>query len=187
VFVPRRRTEYLAELAAGLAEPGACVVDLCCGTGAVGLAIASQVGAIELHAVDVDPQAADCARANLAPVGGTAYCGNLFSPLPARLRRAVDLVVANAPYVPTEQIATMPAEARLHEPRIALDGGGDGLGVQRQIIIAAPRWLRPGGALLIEASASSGPAVATAMREVHLTAQVHTDQGREATVVIGRG
>jgi release factor glutamine methyltransferase len=187
VFVPRRRTEYLVECAVPLVGRGACVVDLCCGTGAVGLAIASQAGPVELHAVDVDAAAVACARANLAAVGGTAYRGDLFDALPGRLRGRVDVLVANAPYVPTAEIDFMPPEARVHEPRVALDGGVDGLAVTRRIAAGARQWLRPGGAVLVETSAAAAQVAAAAMSEIGLTTQVCTDPEREATVVIGRG
>ena len=65
---------------------------------------------------------------------------------------AVDVVVANAPYVPTDSIRLMPPEARLHEPLVSLDGGTDGLDLQRRIIADAAPWLRPGGCLLVETS-----------------------------------
>jgi release factor glutamine methyltransferase len=186
VFVPRRRTEYLVECAVPLVGRGACLVDLCCGTGAIGLAIATRAGPLELHAVDVDPAAVGCARANLAAVNGTAYCGDLFDALPTRLRGRVDVVVANAPYVPTDAIEFMPPEARLHEPRFALDGGADGLAISRRIIAAAPRWLRPGGAVVLETGVATAQVAAAAMHESGLVADVCTDEERAATVVIGR-
>ena len=67
---------------------------------------------------------------------------------PASLHGRVDVLVANAPYVPTDAIALLPAEARVHEPRVALDGGPDGLDVQRRVIDEAPPWLAPRGHLL---------------------------------------
>ncbi|MDT7748309.1 MAG: release factor glutamine methyltransferase, partial [Pseudonocardiales bacterium] len=143
VFVPRRRTEFLVRQAASLARPGAVVLDLCCGSGAVGAALAATVERAEIHAVDIDPAAVLCARRNLA--GGQVYEGDLYEPLPDALRGRVDVLVANAPYVPTEAIGLMPPEARVHEPRVALDGGSDGLDVQRRVTAEAPRWLASGG------------------------------------------
>ncbi|MDT7565026.1 MAG: release factor glutamine methyltransferase, partial [Pseudonocardiales bacterium] len=102
VFVPRRRTEFLVRQAASLARPGAVVLDLCCGSGAVGAALAATVERAEIHAVDIDPAAVLCARRNLA--GGQVYEGDLYEPLPDALRGRVDVLVANAPYVPTEAI-----------------------------------------------------------------------------------
>jgi release factor glutamine methyltransferase len=150
VFVPRRRTEFLVRQAALLAWPGAVVVDLCCGSGAVGTALAAAVDRIELYAADVDPVAVRCARRNILPAGGRVFEGDLFQPLPAHLRGRVEVLAVNAPYVPTDAIALMPPEARIHEPRVALDGGADGLDVQRRVAAGAPNWLAPGGHLLVE-------------------------------------
>lgn len=111
VFVPRRRTELLVCQAAALGWPGACVVDLCCGSGAVGSALAVGLGRVELHAVDIDPVAVRCAQRNVAAAGGQVYDGDLYQPLPAALRGRVDLLVANAPYIPTEAIRLLPPEA----------------------------------------------------------------------------
>jgi release factor glutamine methyltransferase len=150
VFVPRRRTEFLVRQAVALAPPRPVIVDLCCGSGAVGAALAAALDPAELHAVDIDPAAVRCARRNLA--GGHVYVGDLFEPLPAALHGRVDILAANVPYVPTSEVALMPAEARLHEPRVALDGGGDGLDVLRRVAAQAPLWLAPGGSLLVEIS-----------------------------------
>jgi release factor glutamine methyltransferase len=149
VFVPRRRTEFLVRQAAEFLLPGGTiVVDMCCGCGAVGVVLQESGVDVEVHAVDVDERAVACARRNL--VGGTVYAGDLFDPLPQRLRGRVDLLVANAPYVPTAEIGFLPAEARLHEPLAALDGGKDGVDVQRRIIVGAMPWLGLAGRLLIE-------------------------------------
>src|SRR5262249_59230848 len=126
-------SEFLGQGAAGLARPGAVIVDLCCGTGALGAALAASVERAEVHAVDVDPAAVRCARRN---VPGTVYQGDLFEPLPSTLRGRIDILLANVPYVPTREIELMPAEARLHEDRVALDGGPDGQSLLRP---AAPR------------------------------------------------
>lgn len=186
VFVPRRRTELLAREAAALARPGVVVVDLCCGSGAVGVAVAVAVPGIELHAADVDPAAVRCARRNVAAVGGQAYEGDLDAPLPPTLHGRVDVLLANAPYVPTDAVGLMPPEARLHEPRVALDGGTDGLDVQRRVATAAPRWLAPGGHLLIETSDRQAAHTAAAIAAAGLTARVVQDAELDATVVIGR-
>ena len=82
VFVPRRRTEFLVAQAIELARPGAVVVDLCCGSGALAAALASAVDGAEVHAADIDPAAVRCARRNLAGLGGQVYQGDLFGPLP---------------------------------------------------------------------------------------------------------
>jgi release factor glutamine methyltransferase len=185
VFIPRRRTEFLVRQAAALARPRAIVVDLCCGSGAVGVALVASLGHIDLHAVDIDPAAVRCARRNVVPAGGRVYEGDLDAPLPATLRRRVDIMVANAPYVPTEAIGLMPREARLYEPRAALDGGPDGLDVQRRVAAAAPRWLAPGGSLLIETSERQAPQTAEILARNGLIPRVaHSDEW-DATVVIG--
>ena len=185
VFVPRRRTELLVHEAAALASPGAVVLDVCCGSGAVGAALAAQLGRVELHAVDVDPSAVRCARRNVAAAGGQVYEGDLYQPLPARLRGRVDLVVANAPYVPTDSIGQLPPEARLHEPPVALDGGADGVDVQRRVAEGASRWLTPAGHLLIETSESQAPQTVEAFRRNGLVPRVVSAPERGATVVVG--
>jgi len=185
VFVPRARTELLVREALALAPPGAVVVDLCCGSGAVGAALAASVARVELHAADVDPVAVRCARRNLESSGGHAHEGDLYEPLPATLRGRVDLLVANVPYVPTEEIAVMPREARLHEPPAALDGGADGLDVARRVIAEAPRWLAPGGHLLFETSEPQAPLAVEAVDHAGLSPRVARSDELEATVVVG--
>jgi release factor glutamine methyltransferase len=180
VFVPRRRTEFLADQAIVLARPGAVVVDLCCGCGAVGAAVAAAVP-VELHAADVAPAAVRAARRNLERV----YRGDLFAALPAALRGRVEVLVANVPYVPTEDIELMPTEARDHEPRQALDGGADGLDVLRRVAAEAPAWLAPGGHLLVETGDRQAPVAAAVMAGAGLVPTVATAPDHEATVVIG--
>ena len=113
------------------------------------------------------------------------YCGDLFEPLPTELRGRIDVLVANVPYVPTAAIALMPPEARDHEPRVALDGGSDGLDVARRVIAAAPDWLAPAGSLLFETSESQAPAAVATVAAAGLAARVVSDDDRGATVVVG--
>lgn len=186
VFVPRRRTEFLVRQALSAAPPDdAVVVDLCCGTGAVGVALAAALGRAEVHAVDLDPAAVRCAARNLAAVGGTVYGGDLYEPLPAVLRGRVDVLVANVPYVPTGEIDLLPAEARLHEAVVALDGGTDGLEVLRRVAAEAPAWLAPSGCLLVETSEHQAPAAAVAYARCGLVARVMIDEDSNTAVVIG--
>lgn len=185
VFVPRRRTEFLVGEAVAHAPDRAVVVDLCCGSGAVGAALAAALDRVELYAVDVDPAAVRCARRNVAAVGGRVYQGDLYRPLPATLRGRVDVLVANAPYVPTEAVDLLPPEARFHEPRMALDGGPDGLDVLRRVVTAAPRWLAPEGRLLVEASERQAPSLVEAVARSGLTPRVASSEELAATVVIG--
>ncbi|MBC8093433.1 MAG: putative protein N(5)-glutamine methyltransferase [Pseudonocardia sp.] len=182
VFVPRHRTGFLVEQAAALARPGAVVVDLCCGTGAVGAAVHAAVDGIELHASDVDPVAVRCARRN---VTGQVHLSDLFADLPKALRGRVDVLVVNAPYVPTAAIVLMPPEARDHEPAVALDGGADGLDVQRRVISSAPDWLAPRGALLIETGADQAPRTAAACAAAGLMPRTVSSDELGATVVVG--
>jgi release factor glutamine methyltransferase len=184
VFVPRHRTEFLVEQAAALAWPGAVVVDLCCGSGAIGVALAARVDGIDLHAADIDPAAVRCAQRNVS-AAGHVYAGDLFASLPTALRGRVDLLVANTPYVPTEAIEMLPREARMYEPRVALDGGADGLDVQRRVAAEAARWLAPGGHVLVESSERQGPLTAEIFARNGLIARVARCDDLDATVVIG--
>ncbi len=161
------------------------VVDLCCGSGAVGAALAVALGEVELHATDIDPATVRCARRNLAAFGGRVYQGDLYDPLPAALQGQVDILTANAPYVPTAGIALLPTEARSHEPVVALDGGADGLAVLRRVIAGAPAWLAPGGHLLTETSARQAPLAAEAMASAGLRSHVSTSEELGTTVVTG--
>lgn len=188
VFVPRRRTELLvreaARLAPRTAEP-VVVLDLCCGSGALGVALAHLLGGVELYAADVEPAAVRCARRNVGAVGGQVFEGDLDQPLPASLRGRVQLLVANVPYVPTDAIGLMPPEARLHEPRVTLDGGSDGLEVLRRVASVAPRWLVRGGHLLVETSEGQVPAAVEAFTRAGLLPRVVVDEDPGATVVVG--
>ena len=185
VFVPRQRTGYLVDLAARRLVPGATLVDLCCGSGALALALAHRVPGVAVYAADVDPDAVACARRNLVPAGGTVLAGDLFAPLPDELRGRVDVLVANVPYVPTTEIALMPVEAREHEPLVALDGGADGLAVLRRVATGAPDWLRPRGHLFVETTAAQAPAARAAFAAAGLRVRVATARRRGATVIHG--
>ncbi|GII82197.1 methylase [Sphaerisporangium siamense] len=186
VFVPRRRTEFLVDQALAVTPPRArpVVVDLCCGSGAVGAALAAALGPVELHASDLDPAAVRCARRNLAELGARVYQGDLYEPLPATLRGRVDLLAANAPYVPTAAVALLPSEARDHEPMTALDGGADGLDILRRVIAGAPGWLAPGGHLLVETSERQAPRLVETADRHGLPARVAVSGEADATVVI---
>ncbi len=210
VFVPLPRSEFLVSVAVGLVRSRAIagmpvIVDLCCGTGALGLAMAAELGrndgpgrddrpagvqvpetrAAELHAADLDPAAVACARRNVEPAGGRVYQGDLFNALPLGLRGRIDVLLCNAPYVPTAQIAFMPAEAREHEAPLALDGGGDGLAVLRRVAAGAAAWLAASGVLLVETSERQAPAMAAAMSAAGLVPRIHADDESEATVITG--
>ncbi|RTE10705.1 putative protein N(5)-glutamine methyltransferase [Paenibacillus whitsoniae] len=186
VFVPRRRTEFLLRQAAALVRPGDIVVDLCCGSGALSAALLAAKGPLDLHAADLDPAAVRCARRNILPGQGAVYEGDLFDPLPPRLRGHVQVLVANAPYVPTDAIARMPAEARIHEARLSLDGGADGLDIQRRIVAEAHAWLAPGGCLLIEMSEKQAPLAAKLFASQGLQPEWVSSEEEDANVMIGK-
>ena len=189
VFVPRWRTEFLVARAVALARPGDVIADVCCGAGAIGIAVAAATERAELHAADIDPAAVGCARQNIAALlgpRGHAYQGDLYEPLPGELRGQVAILVANVPYVPTGEIGLLPPEARAHEPRAALDGGPDGLDVLRRVTAGAPSWLAPGGHLLIETSERQAPAAQAAFTASGLTTRVASSADLGTTVIIGK-
>ncbi|MFE3164935.1 putative protein N(5)-glutamine methyltransferase [Streptomyces sp. NPDC059224] len=185
VFVPRRRTEFLVDQALAQAPDASVVVDLCCGSGAVGAALAAALGDAELHAADIEPAAVDCARRNIAPYGGHAHRGDLFDALPAALHGRIGILAANVPYVPSGEVGLLPAEARDHEPLVALDGGGDGLDVLRRVAAGAPEWLAPGGCVLVETSERQVAAALEAFAAAGLTARLAVSEELYANVVVG--
>jgi release factor glutamine methyltransferase len=186
VFVPRRRTELMVREALALLDglDAPVAVDLCCGCGAVAAALLDALHGLDVHACDIDPAAVACARRNLP--ADRVHDDDLLDALPARLRGRVDVLTANTPYVPTEAIATMPPEARHHEPAVALDGGPDGLDVARRVAAHAPAWLRPGGSVLVETSEAQAPILAQVFADQGLFPRVVTSPDLGATVVVGR-
>ncbi|MEV2197440.1 putative protein N(5)-glutamine methyltransferase [Streptomyces phaeochromogenes] len=184
VFVPRRRTEFLVEQAVALAPEAPVVVDLCCGSGAVGAALAAALPGAELHAADVDPAAVRCARRNVG-AGAHVHEGDLFDALPRALRGRVGILAANVPYVPSGEVGLLPPEARDHEPLVALDGGGDGLDVLRRVAVEAPRWLAPGGSLLVETSERQAGLAVEILADAGLIPRLEVSEELYANVVIG--
>jgi release factor glutamine methyltransferase len=190
VFVPRHRSEFLVDQAVNAAPAARIVVDLCCGTGAIGAALLQRLGSlhhdtVELHAADVDAAAVRCARRTLAG-RGEVHQGDLYAPLPASLRGRIDLLAASTPYVPTDAVRLLPPEAREHEPLVALDGGGDGLDVVRRLVSEAPAWLVPGGVVVVETSTDQAPTAQAAMAAAGLAAEVRVDDEAECVAVLGR-
>ncbi|GAB1645631.1 putative protein N(5)-glutamine methyltransferase [Krasilnikovia sp. MM14-A1259] len=189
VFVPRVRSELLVRLAAEHARDirsrRPVVVDLCCGSGALGLAVRHRVPDAELYAADVDPVAVACARDNLALTDAQVFAGDLFDALPPGLRGRVDVLIANVPYVATRHLPLLPAEARLHEPRTALDGGADGLDVFRAVAAEAPAWLAAGGVLFSEITDAQADAASAATHAAGLHPAVCHDADLEATTIQG--
>lgn len=193
VFVPRQRTAFLIDeaLERTAARPGdrRTVVDMCCGSGALGLAATTALRAggvdVELVAADIDTAAVACARRNLEPLGARVFRGDLFAALPGELIGRVDLILANTPYVPTAMIARMPPEARDHEPRTALDGGADGLDMLRRVADAAGRWLTVGGWVLVEIGTAQIDTATAIVAAAGLRPAIAESSDYGATVVCG--
>jgi len=186
VFVPRRRTEFMVERASALVSLGGVIVDLCCGTGAIGVAVATGMSEFELYAGEIDPAAVRCARRNVEPIGGQVFQGDLYDALPPSIRGRVDVLLVNAPYVPTDDIGMMPPEARDHEARVALDGGADGLDVHRRVAADASTWLKPGGHVLIETSVRQAASTERLLAAAGLTAWAEHSEEVDGTVGVGR-
>jgi release factor glutamine methyltransferase len=163
VFVPRPETELLAgwaiEHAAALTDP--VVVELCAGSGAISLSIVHEVPHARVHAVELDPPAVEWAQRNLAGTGVDLRQGDMAEAF-ADLDGAVDVVVANPPYIPLDAWESVVPEARDHDPALALWSGDDGLDAMRVVEQTAWRLLRPGGVVGAEhadAQGESAPAV----------------------------
>lgn len=185
VFVPRQRTTFLVQTAAGLAPDSAAVADVCCGVGAVVAALAVRRPDLELFAADLDPVAVAAARENLPAQVGTG-AGDLLEAVPAGWYGKLDLVVANTPYVPSAEIAGLPPEAREHEPLATLDGGADGLDVQRRLAQQARGWLAPGGRVLTEIGAVQADAAVTAFEAAGFAAQVRISEEWGSGVLVAQ-
>ena len=158
-LVPRPETELLVEAALeSLPSEGGVALDLCTGSGCVGVTLALERPGARVVATDLSADALALAAENAQALGAKLELlpGDLFAPLPTDLRFHV--VAANPPYVPTSE---MPGLAReLHrEPTLALDGGADGLAVTRRLVAEAPARLRPGGALVVEMHESQAEAL----------------------------
>ncbi len=185
VFVPRRRTQFLVREAIAHAASGASVLDLCCGCGAVGIAISSAIDGAELYAADIDPAAVANAKRNFDVFGGSVFEGDLFDPLPDALHGKVNILAANVPYVPTEAIALLPPEARDFEPTVTLDGGADGLDVLRRVAAEAPLWLAPGGHVFFETGADQAAAASGIVASFGLSARIVTSGHFHSTLIVG--
>ena len=187
VFVPRRRTELLARTAVERARAvrvdggRVVVVELCCGVAPVAASLEGLDA--EVHGGDVSAPALACARSN-AP-SARLHLGDLYDALPAGLLGRVHVLAANAPYVPSDRVAHMPPEARDHEPLVALDGGTDGVDLHRRLAAGAPRWLAPGGVLLVETSPSQSGLTTGAMAAAGLATSVVADDDVGGCVAIG--
>lgn len=182
-FIPRRRTELVVDVAIGRTFAGARVLDLACGVGAIGLAVATAC-AVTLTACDIDPRALSFARTNLRHLDAQILQGDLFGALSPSCHGAFDVIVFNGPYVPRDEIATLPREARRYEPRRALEGGVDGLDLHRRVADELWRWLSPDGALITECAKHQVPAVLTLFMANGWQSATIDDDDTDAHVVV---
>lgn len=164
VFVPRPETEIVAQFAIDAlltdADPAPVGVDLCTGSGAIALAMATEVPHARIHAVELSPDAHVWAERNTAAADNlTLVLGDLANTLD-ELDGTAAVVISNPPYVPDDAIPRDP-EVRLHDPAMALYGGADGLDVIRTLSARALRLLRPGGLLVLEHGELQGAAIRT--------------------------
>jgi release factor glutamine methyltransferase len=163
VLIPRPDTETLVQAAIDhlRGKPAPAVLDLGTGSGCVAVSVAHKVRAASVTAVDVSPDAAEVAACNAAKHGVadrvTVRVGDLFAPLPADAR--FDLILSNPPYIPPSEIDTLDRDVKDYEPRLALDGGPDGLAFYRRIAAASARWLTPGGMVMVEVGWTQDAAV----------------------------
>lgn len=192
VFIPRPETEVLVDAAVdglvGVEEP--YVVDLCTGCGCVAVSIAYEVPASRVWAVDANERAVEAARRNALYAGVQnrvqVVHGDMFSSLTPELVGRLDAVVANPPYIPSAQMPDLPQEVLGFEPRLALDGGPDGLREARRIAEGAHRWLRPNGLLAIELASDRAAAMAEELSGSYEGAQVLKDLTGRDRIVVGR-
>jgi release factor glutamine methyltransferase len=196
VLVPRPETEVVAGLALDeldrrRAQRGGgrtVAVDLGTGSGAIGLALAAERDRVDVWLTDVSADAVAVARANLAGLGRAATRvriaeGDWFAALPTDLAGSVDVVVSNPPYVADGD--ELPSVVRDWEPSLALFGGPTGLDHLRVLVAEAPRWLAPGGALVVELAPDQAAPVADLARAAGFAvAEVRPDLvGRDRAVV----
>ncbi|MES1175330.1 MAG: peptide chain release factor N(5)-glutamine methyltransferase [Myxococcales bacterium] len=170
VLIPRPDTEALVETALdGTRERHLYgrMLDLCTGSGCVAIAFAKERPTWRVTGVDLSPDAASVARENVRRAGVAHQLaileGDLFQPLP--LEAKFELITANPPYIPSAEIEGLDADVRDFEPRLALDGGSDGLQITRRLVSEATRYLTPGGLLALEGGFDQAPAVAALLAE----------------------
>jgi release factor glutamine methyltransferase len=146
VYVPRWQSEPLTRLAVERLPAAGLAIDLCTGSGAIARTLTMNRPRARVVASDVDERAVACAALN----GVEVYRGDLFAPLPSGLERRVDVVVGAVPYVPTPALPMLQRDTFTFESTLSYDGGPDGTDILRRILRESPRFLRRGGALLLE-------------------------------------
>jgi release factor glutamine methyltransferase len=191
VFIPRPETELLVRMVLDRMEQGVPgrVLDLCAGSGAVGVAIAAERPELQVDLVELSPEAAAVARRNAeAHAAGRArvFCGDLFAAVAGQLR--YDAIAANPPYVPISHAEKLAPEIVDHEPHLALFAGADGLEVIRRIASGLPEWLTPGGCFVTEIDPSQGAAVSHILQQTGLSqVRVERDLAGLDRFVLGKG
>ncbi|MGE5047703.1 MAG: peptide chain release factor N(5)-glutamine methyltransferase [Deltaproteobacteria bacterium] len=191
VFIPRPETELLVRLALEQVKVGvaARALDLCAGSGAVGITMAAERPLVQVDLVELSKDAAAVAQRNAqkhAPGRVRVLCGDLFAAIPDRVR--YDVITANPPYVPTAHVRQLAPDILDHEPHAALFAGEDGLSVIRRIAAGLPDWLHPGATFVTEIDPSQAVAVAGLLREAGLAqVRVERDLAGLERHVTGRG
>ena len=146
VYVPRWQSELVARRAADRLPPDGTAVDVCTGSGALARALMRRRPEARVLATDLDERAVACARGN----GVDARHGDLLDPLPPELLGRVDVVAGVVPYVPSPELPYLQRDTFTFETPLSYDGGADGLDVVRRVVHQSARWLRPGGAIVLE-------------------------------------
>ncbi len=187
VLIPRPETEVLVDLA--LERRPTSVIDVGTGSGCVAIALATHLSEAEVVAIDISPRALAVARRNAEKHGLGERIRFIVGDLLDRRPGPVDLIVSNPPYVSADEWAALPPSIRDHEPRLALDGGPDGLEVVRRLLSESQGLLEPGGGLLVEIGATQGEAVReiaeTFFPESGTAIRVHADlAGRDRVLEI---
>lgn len=189
VLIPRPETELLVEAALRMLpkDAPARALDVCTGSGCIAISLAAERPLASVVATDVSPDACALARENAEALKVadrvTVLQGDLFSPVPPDARFRV--VVSNPPYIDTAEIATLSPEVR-REPKLALDGGPDGLVLIRKVVTGARRWLEPGGLLAMEIGETQGPAVLKLLEAAgYADARVEKDLERRERMAFG--
>ena len=189
VFVPRPETEVLVEHVLGRLPEGGMIVDLGTGSGAIALALADERKDARVIATEASADALRWARLNREKVDPRVELleGDLFEPLSADLEGQIDVIVSNPPYIADNERTALPSDVLDHEPHIALFSGADGTSIIERIVEDAPRWLRPGGWLMIEISPHLQTVVPRLLKQ-HGFADVatHPDLAERPRVVEGR-
>jgi release factor glutamine methyltransferase len=165
VYVPRWQSEQLARRAAERLPANGAAIDLCTGTGAIAKTLMAHHPGAHIVASDIDERAVACARAN----GVQVYCGDLFAPLPPTLEGRVDVVAAVVPYVPTPALPLLQRDTFAFESPLAYDGGPDGTVILRRVLADSLRFLRRGGALLLELGGDQAEALGTDLARLGYT------------------